>query len=404
MAMHHAEGTPTGHEGHEHHVLPLKVYVGVYLTLLVLTYITVQVSFLGLGVLALPVAMIVAVIKAGFVVGFFMHLRYDDRFFSLVFFSSMFFIAVFFSFTLADLMTRGKLTYEHQNFSPLLEKTKVSASLGGHAYALTAHEAMAANKHKQPAHKHAAPAARHAAPVARHAVPVAAYKAPPAAVLAAGKTKYTQLCALCHGATGMGDGPGAKGLKIKPPAYGKGVFRLSGGTFAGIMKVIKNGNMKNGMAAYGWIPKKDRTALARYILHLAHLGTKGKTKAPVVKAPKAPKAASVHRVAAKPKKPAYKPAPAAVLAVGKAKFTQLCALCHGATGMGDGPGAKGLKVKPPAYGKGVFRLSGGTFAGLMKVIKNGNMKNGMAAYGWMPKKDRAALAHYILHLAHQGTK
>lgn len=275
----HAEGTPTGHEGHAHHVLGLKVYVGVYLALLVLTYVTVQVSFMNLGPLALPVAMIVAFIKAGFVVGFFMHLRYDDRFLSLIFFSSLFFIAVFFSFTLFDLMTRGKLTAEHQNFSPLIEQAKASTGLGGHAHALTAYDAIKALKAKRAkeAAKLAAakkPAVRKAP--ARRAAPKPAYKPAPDAVLALGKTKYTQLCALCHGPKGHGDGPGARGLKVKPSAYGKGEFRLTGGKYANIMNILKVGSTKNGMASYAWMKEKERSALAYYVLHLAYLGTKNK--------------------------------------------------------------------------------------------------------------------------------
>lgn len=271
MAIHHGEGTPTGHEGHEHHVMSVKVYVGVYLALLILTYLTVQVSYWGLGALALPVAMLVALVKAGFVVGFFMHLKYDDRFLSLIFFSSLFFIAVFFAFTLFDLMTRGKMTYEHQNFSPLLEQASVSAGLGGHAYAMTAQDAIKARlalkaKQKKPV---ARPAARPAARLVGTAKKPAFVPAP-AAVLALGKTKYVQLCALCHGNTGMGDGPGAKGLAVKPPAYGKGEFRLSGGTFKGLMEVLKKGSMKNGMASYAWMPEKELAALSHYIRFLAY--------------------------------------------------------------------------------------------------------------------------------------
>jgi mono/diheme cytochrome c family protein len=33
---------------------------------------------------------------------------------------------------------------------------------------------------------------------------------------AKGKAKYQELCAVCHGATGKGDGPAAAGLQTKP--------------------------------------------------------------------------------------------------------------------------------------------------------------------------------------------
>jgi mono/diheme cytochrome c family protein len=34
--------------------------------------------------------------------------------------------------------------------------------------------------------------------------------------VARGKEKYQELCAVCHGATGKGDGPAAAGLQTKP--------------------------------------------------------------------------------------------------------------------------------------------------------------------------------------------
>ncbi len=263
MAGHHTEGTATGHEGHHHHVLPLSVYVGVYLALLVLTYLTVQVSFWDLGPLSLPVAMLVALVKAGFVVGFFMHLRYDDKFLSLIFFSSLFFIAVFLAFTLFDLSTRGKINADQSNFRPLLEQGKLeTAGLGGHHGALTAYAAI---EHQKKLHKEAADKAKNKGK-GKKAKPK--FQAPPG-MLALGKTKYTQLCALCHGPQGMGNGPGAKGLKVKPAAYGRAEFRLSGGTQAGILKILKNGSTKNGMASYAWMPLKERNALAYYIRSMA---------------------------------------------------------------------------------------------------------------------------------------
>lgn len=53
----------------------LKTYWGVFFALLILTAVTVAVSYLHLGIgLAILVAMIVASTKAGLVAGFFMHL------------------------------------------------------------------------------------------------------------------------------------------------------------------------------------------------------------------------------------------------------------------------------------------------------------------------------------------
>jgi cytochrome c oxidase subunit 4 len=116
------------HGGADHYVLPFKLYLKVYGALLVLTYLTVHVSYMSLGTMSLPTAMMVAVVKAGLVVGFFMHLKYDVRFNSFVFFSSILFVVIFFSFTMLDLTTRGALLPDAANFAYERERAEVSSA------------------------------------------------------------------------------------------------------------------------------------------------------------------------------------------------------------------------------------------------------------------------------------
>lgn len=92
------------HESHEH-VSPLSTYMAVFGALLVLTVITFLVSFAELGPGALPVAMFVAFIKAALVVGYFMHLKYEDRFYSFLLACSLLFIGIFFTITILDIRT-----------------------------------------------------------------------------------------------------------------------------------------------------------------------------------------------------------------------------------------------------------------------------------------------------------
>jgi len=105
-------------EGH-HHVMPIKTYLQVSGGLLVLTILTVLVSYLDLGSAALAVAMTVAVIKAGLVIGYFMHLKYDTRFHAFVFFSTILFVAIFFALTFFDLKTRDMMnaTWDSKQFA-----------------------------------------------------------------------------------------------------------------------------------------------------------------------------------------------------------------------------------------------------------------------------------------------
>jgi cytochrome c oxidase subunit 4 len=135
-------------EGH-HHVMPLKTYMQVFGALLFLTVITVLVSYADLGPLALGVAMLVAVVKAGAVVGYFMHLKYDTRFHTFIFLGTLLFVAIFFLLTFFDLKTRDMMnpTWDThvlardagmteqpklKDTTPLTEEERKAAESGGH--------------------------------------------------------------------------------------------------------------------------------------------------------------------------------------------------------------------------------------------------------------------------------
>lgn len=99
------------HEDH-HHVSPVWEFTAVFIALLFLTILTYAVSFAGLGAASLPVAMIVAVVKGSLVVGYFMHLKYEDRFYAFIFLCTVIFISIFFTFTLFDMKTTDELNDE----------------------------------------------------------------------------------------------------------------------------------------------------------------------------------------------------------------------------------------------------------------------------------------------------
>lgn len=99
------------HEDH-HHVSPIWVFTAVFIALLFLTILTYLVSFAGLGPASLPVAMLVATVKGSLVVGYFMHLKYEDRFYSFLFLVTFLFVGIFFTFTLFDMNTTDNLNEE----------------------------------------------------------------------------------------------------------------------------------------------------------------------------------------------------------------------------------------------------------------------------------------------------
>ena len=85
------------------HVASMKVLLGTGGTLLLLTIITVAATRVDFGSsLNLALAMLIAVIKATLVVLFFMHLKYDKIFHTVVFASAVLAAALFVGITLMD--------------------------------------------------------------------------------------------------------------------------------------------------------------------------------------------------------------------------------------------------------------------------------------------------------------
>lgn len=98
---------PTAHDcAHEHaaigHVLPASVLLGVFGSLIALTWLTVYVTNFDLGALNFPIAMAIAVVKASLVALYFMHLRYDHPFHGLIFVAALLFVGIFLSLTIMD--------------------------------------------------------------------------------------------------------------------------------------------------------------------------------------------------------------------------------------------------------------------------------------------------------------
>ena len=98
------DGPRDGHHGDEiAHVTPVRLLLGVWLSLMVLTVLTVAATSVDLGGQNnLIVAMVIATVKAGLVVTYFMHLRWDRPFHALVFAGSLLFVSLFISLTLLD--------------------------------------------------------------------------------------------------------------------------------------------------------------------------------------------------------------------------------------------------------------------------------------------------------------
>ncbi len=97
--------TPDAHDDHSHkgHVVSLQLLGGIFLALLALTGLTVGVTLFDFGYeMNLVVALVVAFVKAILVALYFMHLRWDTPFNSLVLIAALAFVVLFIIFSLMD--------------------------------------------------------------------------------------------------------------------------------------------------------------------------------------------------------------------------------------------------------------------------------------------------------------
>lgn len=99
------------------HIVPVKTYVGVFLTLIALTLATTGIAFVDLGGVNLPhghrldfntvAALAIAVTKMLFVILFFMHVKYSPGLTRLVILAGFFWLAILVAISMADVLTRG---------------------------------------------------------------------------------------------------------------------------------------------------------------------------------------------------------------------------------------------------------------------------------------------------------
>ena len=89
------------------HVVSVRLYVTIFLALMVLTAITVAIARVDLGVMNNVVAMTIAMAKAILVILFFMHVRYSTPLTWVVVVSGFFWLIVLIGLTMSDYISRG---------------------------------------------------------------------------------------------------------------------------------------------------------------------------------------------------------------------------------------------------------------------------------------------------------
>lgn len=89
------------------HIVSIKLYVTIWITLLCLTIITAGVAFINLGPLNTVVALVIATFKALLVVLFFMHVKYaSEKLTKMVVVAAIFWLFILLVLSMADYATR----------------------------------------------------------------------------------------------------------------------------------------------------------------------------------------------------------------------------------------------------------------------------------------------------------
>jgi len=94
------------HHNDTHEPVGYGVYFLTWFALLILTAITVTVAGLHFGKLSVVVALVIATVKAGVVLTYFMHLKFEPKLFHIMLLLTLFALVVFIGLTFTDVLFR----------------------------------------------------------------------------------------------------------------------------------------------------------------------------------------------------------------------------------------------------------------------------------------------------------
>ncbi len=180
---------------------------------------------------------------------------------------------------------------------------------------------------------------------------------------ALGAMLYAGHCAACHGASGIGDGPGAVGLRPRPTN-----LALHSYSQERVAEVLWNGVAGTAMPAWRDRSIEELSALAAHLQRISVPGV-----------PADPLRADQIRPTDEERD------------LGGRIYAANCAQCHGAEGAGDGSAAIDLPVAPTN-----FTRQTPMFDEALRALRNGIDGTPMAPWGSRLSGDElTAVAHYV---------
>jgi len=93
-------------ENEKHHIIPYKTFLFVLAGLIGLTLFSVAVTQIYLGTLTVAIALLIAAVKSTFVLRIFMHLKFENKIFSIAVIGVILIIAIVIFITLLDYLYR----------------------------------------------------------------------------------------------------------------------------------------------------------------------------------------------------------------------------------------------------------------------------------------------------------
>jgi cytochrome c oxidase subunit 4 len=100
------------------HVVPVRTYLLIFASLMILTAATVAASRYDFGAGNTIVAMGIAILKATLVVLFFMHVKYSSRLIQLMVAAAFLWLALLIGGALSDYVSRGRVNHAAEKRSP----------------------------------------------------------------------------------------------------------------------------------------------------------------------------------------------------------------------------------------------------------------------------------------------